>query len=73
MIDGKGEIVMYDETIQTNGEQIRKTNETPSPFAAGMLYLTVLLLMLLSSLLTARINTQVTVITITCFSCSWQQ
>lgn len=49
---------MYDETIQTNGEQIRKTNETPSPFAAGMLYLTVLLLMLLSSLLTARINTQ---------------
>lgn len=49
---------MYDETTQTYGEQIREANEDPSPFAAGMLYLTVLLLMLLSSLLTARINTQ---------------
>ena len=29
MIDGR-EIVMYDETIQTNGEQIRKTMRLPA-------------------------------------------
>src|SRR5690554_2293237 len=49
---------MYDETIQTNKDQIQRANGVPSPFAAGMLYLTVLLLMLLSSIITSRVNVQ---------------
>lgn len=49
---------MYDETTQINHEQIQRADEAPSSFAAGMLYFSVLLLMLLSSLLTNRINTQ---------------
>lgn len=48
---------MFDETSRVYGEKMQVADRAPTPIASGILYLTVLSLMLLSSLLTARLNT----------------
>src|SRR5690554_5732676 len=55
MMKGKEELFMHDVMMQSCQENIQD-KRTPTPLAGGMVYLTVLILMLISSAVAAGIN-----------------